>query len=293
MDFALAIVFAAIGMAAGYGLWTFFRRMPTRWLLDYGETIISDELLAVQHLPWKPDGLVIAGAAGLSFALAWLDSGWSLQLAVTLLAVLPLILIMVADQKTRIIPDQFTAALVILAIVAWLVGLAEGQSFWMSLLWRLAAGLVSGGLLLGAGLLGGLWLKREAMGMGDVKLLAACGLLAGWSNVLPLIILSFVTASIFAVPQLIRLRLASHQQPAGENQAETDWQPEHPTDQQGLTGLEDQADLAQPDTDDLEHPELADDAIAFGPFIALATLIVLLLDKPIHDLWQAYLGLLT
>jgi leader peptidase (prepilin peptidase)/N-methyltransferase len=107
--------------------------------------------------------------------------------------------------------------------------------------------LLAGLILYGSGWLAGKLMKREAMGMGDVKLLAACAFIADLRLLAFLFCLSFLTAALVAIPVLIS-RL---------------WRRD------------------------------AGQEIAFGPYIALATLLLLLAQEPILQLWQAYLGLLA
>jgi prepilin signal peptidase PulO-like enzyme (type II secretory pathway) len=46
----------------------------------------------------------------------------------------------------------------------------------------------------------------KAMGMGDVKLMAGLGLLMGWPDILPVMLLSFVIGALFSVWLMIRSR---------------------------------------------------------------------------------------
>lgn len=284
MDGILVIVFSGLGLACGAGLRWFFRRMPTRWLLDFDETQVSDALLAAQRLPWWPDSLLLMLSASLCFGCAWLEKGWSVDFGLTLAACLPLILIMVADFKTRIIPDQFTLAVAVIGLFFWLAGVTEGQSAWLSLFWRLLAGLLGGGLLFLVGLLGSWWLQKEAMGMGDVKLLAACSWLVGLDNLAALLFLSFITAAIFAVPQMIRRRL----KPAIPN-PETGVPADAPAE--AGAGFPANGSCEPLSASPAEAPGLDADAIAFGPFIALATLLILLVASHLHTWWRLYLEL--
>ncbi len=244
----LIIPYFLAGLLCAIGLWRFFRRMPASWLLDYGETEVTPDLLARQHLAIWPDLVILLAAETLVFVLGWLFVGLSWQLPVVLLAAQPLLLIRVADAKTRIIPDQFTLALLPCALLFWMMDSLTGAAgWWPGLLNRFLGGLAAGALLFACGWLGEKLMRREAMGMGDVKLLAVCGFLCGLDNLLMLLVLSFLSAAFLAVPLLIRR---------------------------------------------LRHPDQASD-MAFGPFIALATLLVLLLHGPIMQLWQSYINLLV
>lgn len=239
---------AAAGFLTGLALWYVFRRLPTRWLLDYGETEISSELRQSQKLPFSPDALVISLGEAVLFSLLYisLDSGTNFFLI--LLTAQPLLLIMIADHKTRIIPDQFILALIPCALLLWLYSAHSGQEMWFSgLLWRLAAAVAGGLFLFLCGWIGEKLLHREAMGMGDVKLIAACGLLVGLQRLPLLLILSFISAAFLALPLLLRR---------------------------------------------LRHPD-RDAEMAFGPFIALAAILVLGFSTFFNNLWLAYLNLLA
>ena len=245
---AMILIFILAGLACGLGLWFFFRRMPAVWLLDYGETEITPELTAGKELPVWPDAVLLMAADALVFALGWLVLGAGLALPAALLAAQPLLLVMVADFKTRIIPDQFVLALLPCGAIFWLTDGLSGDPGWLTgLLQRLLGGLAGGLLLFLCGWLGEKILKREAMGMGDVKLLAACGLLAGLPRLPMLLVLSFFSAAFVALPMLLRR---------------------------------------------LRQPETGSD-MAFGPYIALAALLVMLFSQPIFRLWDWYLGLLA
>jgi leader peptidase (prepilin peptidase)/N-methyltransferase len=153
---------------------------------------------------------------------------------------------MVADLLTRIIPDQLVLALLPGGIALWLIDGFSGRSGWLAGLGlRILAGVAAGAFLFACGWLAAKIMHREAMGMGDVKLLAACGFLTGLADLPYLFFLSFITAALVAVPMLLKR-------------------------------------LHHPDTE----PE-----IAFGPYIALAALLVLVLNSQLHALWLLYLGL--
>ena len=119
------------------------------------------------------------------------------------------------DLDYRIIPDEISlGGLAIGLIISPLVPQLHGSASWLIALKRSCIGaLVGGGLLYVTGVLGTLAFKKEAMGGGDVKLLAMAGSLLGWQAVT----LAFFLAPLLAIgPGLAVLLLRkSHEIPYG------------------------------------------------------------------------------
>jgi leader peptidase (prepilin peptidase)/N-methyltransferase len=186
----------------GFAIFVFFRKMPTKWLLDYDENEISSELIAQQNLPVLPYAVITTIS---SIIIAWIlieQAGGIFHSISIFVASMPLLLIILADHRTRIIPDQFIIVLLICGIILWL---SENPRI-DTLLIRFASGLGGGLLLAFAGWAGSKLMKQEAMGMGDVKLLAASGFAAGMPGILLVIIISFVAAAFPAIFLLLRSR---------------------------------------------------------------------------------------
>ncbi len=102
------------------------------------------------------------------------------------------------DLDLRIIPDKVTLpGIVVGIIVAPLVGLV---GFWGSLLGALAGG----GALYLIGVLGELFLKKESMGGGDVKLAAMLGAFMGWKLVLISLFIAFFIGAVVGVIVMAR-----------------------------------------------------------------------------------------
>ena len=126
-----------------------------------------------------------------------------------------LIAVTFIDIDFQIIPDEISlgglvAGLILSLIVPQLHGTDHA---WLGL-WRAVVGaLVGGGLLYGTGVVGTIIFRKEAMGGGDVKLLAMAGSLLGWK----LMVLTFFLAPVLAiVPGLCVLVLKrSHVIPYG------------------------------------------------------------------------------
>jgi len=90
------------------------------------------------------------------------------------------------DFEHYIIPNEITvgglaAGLVISAVYP---ALHQAETWLGGLAWSALGAVVGGGVLLAVALLGEKIFKKEAMGMGDVKLLAAIGAFLGWQAAL-------------------------------------------------------------------------------------------------------------
>jgi leader peptidase (prepilin peptidase)/N-methyltransferase len=145
-------------------------------------------------------------------------------------------LIIIADLRTRIIPDQFIVSLTVLSIVLWLLSSAKLPA----LLFNLLAALIGGFILWAISRIGSLIMKQESMGMGDVKLLAAAGLITGLPGILLVFFMSFIIAFLPALIQLILRRI-------------------------------------KPETDG---------SMAFGPYISIAIIIVMLFENDLIAFWD-------
>jgi leader peptidase (prepilin peptidase)/N-methyltransferase len=234
------------GSLAGLVLWQVYRVLPAGWLVEFGETDIPPELSPQLRTRFQPDGLIMMAISAILALTGWRRFSTPRELALFAAASAVLLLIAVADWKTRIIPDPLTAACAIIGLLT--VWSDAAQNSWPArrVILRLLAGVGVGLILFLIGWIGSRIARQEAMGMGDIKLIIPCVWLADYSMAVSLIFLAFLTAAFFAVPLLIRKYRSS---PAGEP---------------------------------------VDGALAFGPFIVLATWLVLLLKPEILAFWQYY-----
>ena len=102
------------------------------------------------------------------------------------------------DLDLRIIPDRVTLPGIVVGLaVAPLLGLL---GFWESLI----GVLVGGGALYLIGILGELFLKKESMGGGDVKLAAMLGAFMGWKLILATLFIAFFIGAFVGVIAMAR-----------------------------------------------------------------------------------------
>jgi len=189
--FTIVGVSIIVGTLAGNSAVFIFNKMPVSWLCDYGEEP-SEELKRndrqrLNSYPWK---LVLS----LMFILCIITMAvhdWQFAIAGTI-SIWALIIIAISDKKYMIIPDQFV---ILLALSAF--GYVQYHNSFLSPMW---GALIGGGVMLFIGIVGKLIFKKEALGFGDVKLLAAVGLITGPIGVaIILVACSFLSCLDFVI----------------------------------------------------------------------------------------------
>lgn len=131
-------------------------------------------------------------------------------LAVQIASLLLLIPISVIDIKHYLIYDLFTLPG---AAISFALSLLPGGLAWTQSLLGIAAG---GGTLFAVGWIGKLVFRKEAMGLGDVKLMAWFGALFGWEAAFVAIIASSLLGTLAGIALMATKRLQpSHHLPFG------------------------------------------------------------------------------
>lgn len=142
----------------------------------------------------SPQYIAVEALTGALFALLYVKLGavWQLPVYMALFALL--IVISAIDMKTMEIPNGLVIAGFIVG-GAQLIAAVFTDAFgsWL----ELAIGLFAGGLpLLLIALIASAVLKRDAMGGGDIKLMAFCGLVIGWKLVIPAYLIGIVAGAL-------------------------------------------------------------------------------------------------
>jgi len=122
-----------------------------------------------------------------------------------LLFVSALIVCTFIDFEFFIILDLITLPGTVIGIIlAALVPSLVGASTHLSgLIWSVVGAVTGGGALLGIALLGEFILKKEAMGMGDVKLIMMIGAFVGWKLALLTIFFASLTGSFVGIALIL------------------------------------------------------------------------------------------
>ncbi len=155
--------------------------------------------------PISPRYPLVEAATGLLAAALqrrWADApGWTAAAALACGALLALALI---DWETFLIPDELSLGLVVAGLLAApLNPYFAGSRWWASILWSLfGAGF---GFAMGWAIaeLGEFMLKKEALGGGDVKLLAGVGAWAGGVGAFDCLMIGSLLGSIYGLRLLL------------------------------------------------------------------------------------------
>ena len=102
----------------------------------------------------------------------------------------------VIDYRLQIIPNRLNLTIFEVGLVfTFIYGLSN-----VAISINMILGMLAGaGIFLGITLLGGLVYGKEAMGLGDVKLMGALGLYFGWANVIVITLVSFLVGAILSI----------------------------------------------------------------------------------------------
>ena len=208
------------GIAAGALITWLFGIFPDKWLQDYGVTPEDPDYRPSKRMRPFPEGLIAVGFCVLCYCLTvyfckndYILSFKPLHLAVIFLSIPVLMLVMMADKLNRIIPDQFSVFIAFCGVLSVAADLLEGP-IWFSpdapwyfpVLNKVIASIVGGGVIWLIGFLSITFLGREGMGMGDMRLLFATGLITGCYGLVILVYVAIFSALIFAIPLIIRKR---------------------------------------------------------------------------------------
>lgn len=203
----IALVCIPVGVLLGNSAVYVFNNMPARWLCDYEEEPSDEKFIPgrqrMNSHPWKLT--FSAMFAAMAIFLCYRD----ILYAVTAIAQLWLLLIIaVSDRKYSIIPDQFVIFLALSSIgFSYHFGDIKGM---------ILGALMGGGAMLLVALTGRLVTKQEALGFGDVKLMAAIGLTAGiYGSAFVLVVSSFLSGAVFTYKIVRKQIKRGEMQPLG------------------------------------------------------------------------------
>lgn len=128
---------------------------------------------------------------GIMFAISYLVFGLSMDLVIAITFISMLLIVIISDYQTMIIPDElliFTGILLIIEIF-----IKSGLNIMLS---SLLNGVIMFAIMFIIKLIGDFMFKKESMGGGDIKLMFIYGLVLGW----PTSCVSICLASFIGLP---------------------------------------------------------------------------------------------
>lgn len=167
--------------------------------LSNHQKVICKEFFT-QYLPnFKINAKLIYPMAVIYVALLYFY-GISLNLLEYVILTPMFISAFVIDYRKQIIPNRLTMSIFEVALIfAFITGLTNVNLF-LDKIYGLLAG---GGIFLLITLIGGLIAGKEAMGFGDVKLMASLGLIFGLINIIMIAVISFFLGAVISVALLV------------------------------------------------------------------------------------------
>jgi leader peptidase (prepilin peptidase)/N-methyltransferase len=160
------------------------------WLLLRGRCSGCGERISIQYP-------IVELLVGLIWLAAFLQFGLSFTAFRVAVLATVLLGISITDAKHFLIPDGFTVFGLFFVLLTSFVALYLGESFPFAGPWDAVIGMcVGAGAISIVGWLGEVWLKRPAMGFGDVTLMAVVGAAVGPTRALLTIFIGAVLAPI-------------------------------------------------------------------------------------------------
>lgn len=278
---------AVLGILIGLSLTYIFKHIPEAWLQDYDYDPKAPNFRPAVRMKIVPHG-IFAGIFCAAFYVVsviffkdLVNKPMPIHIVAIVLIVPVLFLVLISDKLNRIIPDQFWILILALGFVLLASDYAEGtiwfteEAKWFApLINRIGAAIVGGGAIFLIGFIGEMVTSKEAMGQGDMKLLAACGMCTGLYGLIVLIYVSIIVGVVFAIPLLIK------KQKRLKDEKEYIENHENPI----VAKME--LKIKKEEMHFAEDP----DYLAFGPFIALGAGVFLALEPVFFKLLLPYMN---
>ena len=193
------IIISVLGLIVGEFVNWMDKRLP-----DY-KKVIGKGTFKEYMADFNPNYILMILTAIIYIALLYkfgIKSGFieNLDLIKYMILTPMLLTVFTIDYRLTIIPNRLSLTMFEIGLAfAFLYGLSNVAITINMLLGML----VGGGIFLAITLLGGLFYGKEAMGLGDVKLMGALGLYFGLTNIIISALVSFLVAAILSIILLI------------------------------------------------------------------------------------------
>jgi leader peptidase (prepilin peptidase)/N-methyltransferase len=149
---------------------------------------------------------------GVLFLSMYYLYGFTFMLIPFCIFVFSLLVTTVIDFEFKIIPDEISFMLMIVGVATSFLNLTLGETIWQRFLGSLLGFLAGGGSLFIIAYIGKLIFKQDAMGGGDIKIMAGIGAFIGWDKVLFAIFVASLFGSIVGIALIICKKIGRKQE---------------------------------------------------------------------------------
>ena len=198
-------LYSVCGIASSFIMAMILNKMPAKCFCDYDET--PDE----RHEPprvGKWSLIICAVVLGVVYWMIAERYGFSLK-SICLCAVSTVLLMLtLSDIRYSIIPDELIIAGCILATIGVFPDILSGSD-WGSRLSPVFGALIGAGIIFVINLLGKVLYKKDALGMGDLKLMVVCGIVCGAAGTAMAMLIGIFAAGIWFSAAIALKRVSS------------------------------------------------------------------------------------
>ena len=206
------MIFSILGLLCAPLMVLILNKMPARCFCDYGETP-DDRHKAPRAGKWAM--LISALVLSAAFTILTDRFGIGLRSIGLCLSCVVLMMIALSDIRFCIIPDELIIAGCIIATAAAFPEILSGAD-WFSRLSPVFGALIGAGVIVGINLVGRLVYKKDALGMGDLKLMVFAGILCGAVGTVIALMAGILAAGIwFAAAMAIKRVRSEEYMPLG------------------------------------------------------------------------------
>ena len=186
-------LFSVLGIASAFLMTLILNKMPAKAFCDYDET--PDE----RHNPPRVGKwalIICAAVLGVVYGVLAARFGIGIKSVFLCLVCTSLVMIVLSDIRYCIIPDELICAGCIFATAAVFPDILSGAD-WGSRLSPVLGAAVGAGIIYAINILGRLLYKKDALGMGDLKLMVVCGIVCGTSGTVIAMLVGILAAGIW------------------------------------------------------------------------------------------------
>lgn len=188
MNILYALSGAAIAVLSVFLL----NKMPAKCFCDYDESP-GEQHAAPRAGKWSL--LICAAILATVFPVLLNQQGLRLGSVFSCLVCAVLLMIALSDLRFCIIPDELIIVGCLFATVSVFPAILTGHE-WSARLAPVLGAAVGAGIIYVINLLGRILYKKEALGMGDLKLMVVCGIISGPVGTVIAMLISILAASI-------------------------------------------------------------------------------------------------